>query len=105
MLETIHTTDLFAGSSGRGVLRRLLVHTFGGDDDDFFSFYRLAAGIGSGRGRYLATTWTATALIERLVITDWLTRLLRVSGQIVVVMEKRPTPIGLHDTEGGAAGG
>ena len=31
VLKTIHTTDLFAGSSGRGVLRRLLVHAVGGD--------------------------------------------------------------------------
>ena len=59
-----------------------------------------AAGIGSAKRPMLATAWTATALIERLLITDWLTRLLRVSGQIVVVMEKRPTAIGSREAKG-----
>jgi len=93
-VETLHTTDLFGGSAGRGVLRRLLVRAVGGDDDDFFTLYRLSRRARFRRSPALASAWTVTALIERILITDWLTRTLKISGQIVAVLEKPMTASG-----------
>ena len=88
--EIHHTTNLYGGSSGRGVLRHALVRAIGGTTDDFFALYRSTRRERFGQGVALAAAWTAVGVVERLVLTDWLTRLCRISGQIVTIMAQPP---------------
>jgi 2-polyprenyl-3-methyl-5-hydroxy-6-metoxy-1,4-benzoquinol methylase len=84
-----HTTDLHGGS-GRGVLRRLLVHALGGTDDDFFAFYAMRRRQRFRASPVRAAAWTLTGAIESVLLTDRLVRTLRMSGEIVAVMRRRP---------------
>jgi SAM-dependent methyltransferase len=87
-LEAIHHTTNMYGGSGRSVLRRLLIHATGGDDDAFFSFYATPRRQRFRQAPALATVWTATAALERLLISDWLVRAARISGQVVAMMRR-----------------
>ncbi len=87
--EIRHTTNLYGGS-GRGVLRLALVRAIGGTTDDFFALYRSTRRKRFEHGIALATAWTAVGVVERLVLTDWLVRLCRISGQIVAIMTRPP---------------
>jgi SAM-dependent methyltransferase len=87
-VEAIHLITNMYGGSGRGVLRRLLVRATGGDDDDFFAFYAMRRRQRFRTAPFLATAWTATAALEGIVLSDWLLRTLRISGQVVAVMRR-----------------
>jgi SAM-dependent methyltransferase len=88
-----HTTDLHGGS-GRGVLRRLLMHGLGGTDDDFFTFHALSRKKRFQEDALRATAWTLVGGFEELILNDWLVRTLRVSGQLVVVLRSTLDPPG-----------
>ena len=88
-----HTTNMYGGS-GRGALRRLLVRATGGDDDDFFAFHAMRRRERFRNAPVLAAAWTATAAVEEILLSDWLVRTLRLSGQVVAVM--RRTASGSH---------
>lgn len=88
LLRIFHTTDLFRGSSGRGVLRLALVRALGRSTDEFFDVYRASRGERFRRWPLLATAWTVVSAFERLVLADGLVRALRISGQIVAQFEK-----------------
>lgn len=88
--RVVHTTDLFGGS-GRGVLRLFLVRALGKSVDDFFEIARTPGRERFRRWPVLATACTVVAAIERVLLADWVTRLARVSGQIVVEFEKSAT--------------
>jgi SAM-dependent methyltransferase len=83
-----HTTNLYGGSSGRGVLRLALVRATGGTTDDFFALYRSSRRERFKRGLALGTAWTAVGAFERAVLSDWLVRVCRISGQIVAIMAR-----------------
>ena len=85
--RVVHTTDLFGGS-GRGVLRLLLVRALGKSVDEFFAVWRTPRRERFRRWPLLTTAWTGVSAVERVVLTDRLIRLARVSGQIVVEFEK-----------------
>lgn len=87
LVRVHHTTDLFGGS-GRGVLRLALVRATRRSVDDFFEILRARRRDRFRRWPLLATAWTATAAVERVLLSDWLVRTLRISGQIVVEFEK-----------------
>jgi SAM-dependent methyltransferase len=87
LTRVVQTTDLFGGS-GRGVLRLALVRAVGGSTSDFFHFLRLPRRERFRTRPLLATAWTATAAIERALLTDWMVRRLRISGQVVAYFEK-----------------
>jgi 2-polyprenyl-3-methyl-5-hydroxy-6-metoxy-1,4-benzoquinol methylase len=87
-----HTTDLHGGS-GRGVLRRLLIHALGGDDDAFFDFYALRRRQRFRMAPLRATAWTLTGALEEVLLADPLVRALRISGEVVAVM-RRPCGVG-----------
>jgi SAM-dependent methyltransferase len=84
-----HDTRMYGGS-GRGVLRLALTRATGGTQDDFFRFYRFRRGERFRQRPVFAAAWTLTGLVERLLLTDSLVRLLRVSGQVVAVYRKPP---------------
>lgn len=85
--QVFHTTDLFGGS-GRGVLRLLLVRALGRSVPDFFEIYRTPRRERFRRWPLLAMGWTAAAVIESVVLSDWLVRRLRISGQVVARFRK-----------------
>jgi 2-polyprenyl-3-methyl-5-hydroxy-6-metoxy-1,4-benzoquinol methylase len=83
-----HTTDLHGGS-GRGVLRRLLIHALGGDDEAFFDFYALRRRQRFRAAPLRATAWTLTGALETVLLADPLVKALRISGEVVAVMRRR----------------
>jgi SAM-dependent methyltransferase len=85
--RVVHTTDLFGGS-GRGVLRLALIRALGGSTADFFDVWRTPRRERFRRRPLLAFAWTAVAALERAILTDWLVRSARISGQIVVGFRK-----------------
>jgi 2-polyprenyl-3-methyl-5-hydroxy-6-metoxy-1,4-benzoquinol methylase len=85
--EIHHTTDLHGGS-GRGVLRRLLIHALGGDDDAFFNFYALRRRERFRTAPLRATAWTLTGALESVLLADPVVRALRISGEVVAVMRR-----------------
>jgi SAM-dependent methyltransferase len=87
LTRVVQTTDLFGGS-GRGALRLALVRAVGGSTSDFFHFLRLPRRERFRTRPLLATAWTATAAIERVLLTDWMVRRLRISGQVIAYFEK-----------------
>lgn len=82
-----HVTDLHGGS-GRGVLRHGLTRALGKSTDDFFAFYQSSRRERFRRAPAFATAWTAVGAVERVLISDWLVRALRVSGEMVAIMER-----------------
>lgn len=84
-----HTTDLFGGS-GRGVLRLALIRAMGGSTDDFFEIWRTPRRERFRRWPRTATLWTGASAVERVLLSDWLVRSLRISGQIVAEFERTP---------------
>jgi SAM-dependent methyltransferase len=87
-VDVIHHTTELHGGSGRGVLRRLLVHALGGDDDAFFDFYALRRRQRFRAAPLRATAWTVTGALESVLLTDRLIRALRISGEVVAVMRR-----------------
>jgi SAM-dependent methyltransferase len=88
MLEKIvHTTDLFGGS-GRGVLRLGLVRATGRTADDYFEMYAVPRRERFRRWPVMATACTAVGLAEKAILSDWLARTVRASGQIVAYFHK-----------------
>jgi 2-polyprenyl-3-methyl-5-hydroxy-6-metoxy-1,4-benzoquinol methylase len=85
--QVIHSTDLFGGS-GRGVLRLLLVRALGHSVPDFFDIYMTPRRERLRRWPLLAVAWTAAAAIEEVLLSNWLIRRLRLSGQIVARFSK-----------------
>lgn len=85
-VQRIHHTTELHGGSGRGVLRRLLIHALGGDDDSFFDFYALRRRQRFRVAPLRATAWTLTGAIEEVLLADPVVRALRISGQIVAIM-------------------
>src|SRR5206468_383875 len=86
LVRVRHTTDLFGGS-GRGAMRRGLLRALGRSDDDYFEVLRTPRRDRFRRWPLLATAWTATALVERVLLTHWLVRSLQISGEIVAAFE------------------
>jgi 2-polyprenyl-3-methyl-5-hydroxy-6-metoxy-1,4-benzoquinol methylase len=82
-----HVTDLYGGS-GRGVLRHALTRAVGRSTDDFFAFYRSGRRQRFRRAPMFAAAWTVVGGLERILLTDWLVRALRISGQIVAIMDR-----------------
>jgi SAM-dependent methyltransferase len=91
LVRVFHTTDLFGGS-GRGVMRLALVRALGRSTPEFFEMWRTPRAERFRRWPLLAPAWTAVAGIESIFLNDWLVRLLRVSGQIVVEFVKPDAP-------------
>jgi SAM-dependent methyltransferase len=85
--QLVHTTDLYGGS-GRGVSQLGLVRLTGGSVDDFFDFYKTPRRKRFELRPIFASVWTAVAVLERLVLTDWLVRAARISGQVVAIFRK-----------------
>lgn len=85
-----HTTDLFGGS-GRGVLRLALVRALGRSTPEFFEIWRAPRPERLRRWPVLTVAWTAVAALERVLLSDWIVRTARISGQIVVRFEKSTT--------------
>jgi SAM-dependent methyltransferase len=83
LIQVHHTTDLFGGS-GRGILRLALVRASGRSTADFYDVWSTSPWGRFMRWPLLATAWTAVSAIERVVLADWIVRLARISGQIVV---------------------
>jgi SAM-dependent methyltransferase len=77
-----YPTDL-GPASGRGVMRLALVRAACGTVDDFFDFYQSTRKDRFRRSPVLAALWTATAGVERVLLSDRLTSAVHVSGQIV----------------------
>jgi SAM-dependent methyltransferase len=86
LIRVHHTTDLFGGT-GRGILRLWLVRLWGRSQDEFFEVWRTPRRERFKRWPLLAFAWTAIAMLERAILTNWLVRTLRVSGQIVVELK------------------
>jgi SAM-dependent methyltransferase len=85
--KVVHTTDLFGGS-GRGVLRLALVRAVGGSTSDFFEMWRTPRRERLRRWPLLTQAWLAAAAVEEIVLSDWLVRTARISGQIVAYFDK-----------------
>jgi SAM-dependent methyltransferase len=85
--KVVHTTDLFGGS-GRGVLRLGLFRAIGLTADDYFEMYAVARRERFRRWPVMAPACTAVGLMEKAILSDWLTRTARVSGQIVAYFRK-----------------
>jgi SAM-dependent methyltransferase len=85
--KVVHTTDLFGGS-GRGALRLGLFRAAGRTVDDYFAMYAVPRRERFRRWPVMAPACTAVGLAERLILTDWLARTARVSGQIVAYFQK-----------------
>ncbi len=85
--KVVHTTDLFGGS-GRGVLRLALVRATGRAADDYFEMYAVPRPERFRRWPVMAPACTAVGLAEKVVLSDWLARTARASGQIVAYFEK-----------------
>jgi SAM-dependent methyltransferase len=100
LVEVTHTTDLFGGS-GRGVLRLALVRALGGSTSDFFRVWRTPRVGRFRRWPLFSLAWTVVAGAERVLLTDWLVRRTRLSGQVVGEFVKRsggtPEPVALDD--------
>jgi len=90
-----HVTDLHGGS-GRGVLRHGLTRVLGKSTDDFFAFYRSSRRERFRRAPAFAAAWTAVGGVERVLLPDWLVRALRVSGEVVAVMERPVETVTRH---------
>jgi SAM-dependent methyltransferase len=87
-----HDTEMYGGS-GRGVLRLALTRATGGSQDDFFAFYRQSRRERLRRRPAFAAAWTFVGAAERILITDWLVRATRISGQIVAIFRKRASQL------------
>jgi 2-polyprenyl-3-methyl-5-hydroxy-6-metoxy-1,4-benzoquinol methylase len=85
--RVIHTTDLFGGS-GRGVLRLAYVRALGRSTPEFFEIWRTRRGERFRRWPALAVGWTGVAVIERVLLADWLVRAAGISGQVVAQFVK-----------------
>jgi hypothetical protein len=82
-----HTTDLFGGS-GRGILRLALVRATGRSVADFYEVWFTSPLDRFKRWPFLAMAWTVVSVAEHIVLADWIIRLARISGQIVVGFRK-----------------
>jgi SAM-dependent methyltransferase len=78
----VHTTDLFGGS-GRGVMRLGLMRACGRSVDDYFDLYSASRRDRFRRWPVMATACTAVGLMEKVILSDWLVRRMRISGQVV----------------------
>lgn len=87
LLRVHHTTDLFGGS-GRGILRLALIPGIGRSTDDFFCVWRTTRRERFDQWPLLTMGWVAVSVVERVFLSDWLVRQLRMSGQIVAVFER-----------------
>jgi SAM-dependent methyltransferase len=76
------------GGSGRGVLRFALLRALGRSTDDFFEIYRSSRSERFQRWPLLAAAWTTTAVVERVIISDWAVRTARISGQLIATFAK-----------------
>jgi SAM-dependent methyltransferase len=85
--RVVHTTDLFGGS-GRGILRLALLRALGKSVEDFFEVKRTPRRDRFRRWPLLAFAWTSMAAVERILLTDSLIKVARVSGQIVAEFER-----------------
>ncbi len=82
-----HPTDLYGGS-GRGALRLRVYQAFGWTRGEYFRHMRLDR-IGRLRASPLITSLgIAAGLVEKLVLSDWLVRRLRINGHIVAQFRK-----------------
>ncbi len=93
LVRVTHTTDLFGGS-GRGILRLALVRGLGRSTPEFFEIWRTPRRERFRRWPVLATAWTGVAAVERILLSDWLIRYLRISGQIAVEFVKPVAAVG-----------
>jgi hypothetical protein len=82
-----HNTDLFGGS-GRGVLRLALISAVGKTTDDFYRLLYSTRRSRFRQGPALASVWTAVGLFERIALSDWIIRHLRLSGNVICFMER-----------------
>jgi SAM-dependent methyltransferase len=85
--RVIHTTDLFGGS-GRDALRLAFARATGRSVAEFFEIYRTPRKQRFRRWPVLAVALAVVGAVERVLLTDWLVRKARVSGQIVAEFHK-----------------
>jgi SAM-dependent methyltransferase len=85
--RVVHTTDLFGGS-GRGVLRLGLVRACGRSTGDYFRMYSVPRRQRFQRWPVMAPACSAVGLVERVLLSDRLTRAARISGQVVAYFVK-----------------
>lgn len=87
LTRLVHTTDLYGGT-GRGVSQLALTRLTGGSVDDFFAFYKTPRRKRFEKRPIFAAVWTAVGGVERLALSDWLVRTVRISGQVVAIFRK-----------------
>lgn len=87
-LERVHYVTDIHGGSGRGVLRHGLTRAVGKSTDDFFDIYRASRPERFRRAPLFATAWTIVGAVERILLPNWLVRNLRVSGEMVAILER-----------------
>ncbi|MEO8140647.1 MAG: class I SAM-dependent methyltransferase [Gemmatimonadota bacterium] len=82
-----HETGLFGGA-GRGTLRRLSFQAVGVSTREYFRFMARASSERWTASPGLALLGGGFGLVERLILSDTMTRLLRVNGHIVAEFRK-----------------
>lgn len=83
----VHTTDLFGGS-GRGAFSLAISRALGQSDDQYVELARLRRSERFRRRPLITILSLAGASLERVVLTDWLARATRTSGQIVAFLRR-----------------
>jgi SAM-dependent methyltransferase len=87
--KVAHVPEVFSGS-GRGVLRFAFIRALGMSTDDFFEIYRAPRKDRLRTWPLLMPVWMMIGLVERILITDWLVRRARISGQVLAHFMKPP---------------
>lgn len=84
-----HVTHLVSGASGREAIRFAAIRAIGGSQDEFFRIYRTPRSERLRRWPLLLPIWLGSGVLGRILFPDWLVRIARISGQIVVVFRKQ----------------
>jgi SAM-dependent methyltransferase len=87
MVDVHHDTQMFGGS-GRGVIRVRLFERLGIPRLNYFRAMKLPIQKRVKEYPFIALVGGLLSILERIFLTDWLVRQLRVSGIIVVSMKK-----------------
>ena len=85
--RVVHATNV-SGGSARGGAQFALVRMLGHSTDDFHRIYRSSRGERFRRWPLLAPLWTGIGAAERVVLSDWVVRSARISGQLVAFFRK-----------------